>query len=68
MHPCHTDDPLKADVFVVPAQTVSAIWLSREPGPNGEPPVKDEGSSYMKQGGFHLFLGARCSAEARQVT
>lgn len=50
MHPCHTDNPLEADVFIVPAQTVSAIWLSREKGPNGEPPVKDEGAAYMREG------------------
>lgn len=53
LHPCHTDDPLQADVFIVPAQTVSAIWLSREKGPNGEKPVKDEGASYMKEGEHH---------------
>lgn len=50
LHPCHTDDPLLADAFVVPAQTVSAIWLSRKPGPNGEPPLKDEGAGYMRAG------------------
>lgn len=50
LHPCHTDDPLEADAFIVPAQTVSAIWLAREKGPNGEAPLKDEGASYMKEG------------------
>lgn len=50
MHPCHTENPLEADVFIVPAQTVSGIWLSREKGPNGEPPIKDEGASYMREG------------------
>lgn len=52
MHPCHTENPLEADVFIVPAQTVSGIWLSREKGPNGEPPLKDEGATYMKEGEY----------------
>lgn len=50
-HPCHTDDELEADAFIVPAQTVSATWLSREEdakGPNGENAWGDEGRAYRK--------------------
>merc|ERR1712093_643040 len=47
LHPCHTDDPLLADAFVVPAQTVTAVTLSRYDGPNGEPAPKVEGVGYM---------------------
>ena len=50
LHPCHTEHEMEADAFIVPAQTVSAIWAGRKRGPKGEKPTRDEGSKYMKAG------------------
>lgn len=50
LHPCHTSDESEADAFIVPAQTISAVWLSRvldADGNDGE--WRDEGANYRQE-------------------
>lgn len=58
-HPCHTRNPEDADAFVVPAQVVTSIFLSRGADSNStingrEAPkpgsLDDNGASYRTQG------------------